>query len=126
MCKSWRDIAKEVIEQVISATSTRPTQSYQFRVKAAIDAAYPFGQRKYYPYQVWIEERAAAFYQLGIIKKPTNKRFSKAKSPPQQDLVSPGQLSLLELVPPIPAGHGKDPDRVQLPIKLEVSSDPKN
>ena len=32
-----------------------------------------------------------------------------------------GQLTVFNLAPPSPAGHGKDPKRVQLPIKQEVS-----
>lgn len=119
MNKSWRELAKIVINEAIDNTSPHPIEDYRSRVKTAIDNAYPFGQRKYTPYKMWLEERAAAFYKLGIISKQP-KRFSKAKSPPKQDLVAPDQLSLLELVPPIPAGHGKEPNRIQLPLKLEA------
>lgn len=120
--RSWRDIAREVINEAIVNTPTHLIEGYRSRVKRAIDAAYPFGQRSCHPYKMWLEERAAAFHDLGIIQNPSRKRFSKARNPPKQDLVAPGQLSLLELVPPIPAGHGKDPDRIQLPLRLEVPS----
>lgn len=92
--RSWRALSRIAIYESIDNTSPHPVENYQQRVKEAINAAYPFGMRKDTPHRVWLEERAAAFYGLGIIKKPPKKRFSKAKSPPRQDLISPGQLNL--------------------------------
>ena len=96
MSRSWRDIARSVINQVILDTPTQPIRDYLARVKAAIDAAYPFEMRKNHPYKQWLEERAAAFNALGIIQSPARKRFSRARNAPKQDLTVPGQLSLLE------------------------------
>jgi hypothetical protein len=103
MLRSWREIAKIAINETIDNTSPHPIGDYRLRVKKAVDAAYPFGQRRCHPYKMWLEESAVAFYRRGIIDKPPKKQLSKAKSPPQQDSLSPGQLSLLEFVPPIPA-----------------------
>lgn len=33
--------------------------------RKAIDAAYPFGPRKYYPYKMWLRERRAYLVKFG-------------------------------------------------------------
>ena len=37
--------------------------------KAAIDAAYPFGEREHHPYKVWLKERRAYLARYGYGKK---------------------------------------------------------
>jgi hypothetical protein len=50
---TWRDKAQEVISHVVA---DNPDADYG-ELKAALKAAYPFGERKYHPYKVWCEEQ---------------------------------------------------------------------
>jgi len=49
---SWRTRAAPIIRQVLAVTQGKPEQE----IRAALRAAYPFGERKYYPYDVWLDE----------------------------------------------------------------------
>lgn len=40
----------------------------------AIDAAYPWGERKHHPYQAWLTERKAALIRLGLAESPNGKK----------------------------------------------------
>lgn len=53
---SWKLRAREVCRETIAANpgADWPT------MKTRLDAAYPFGMRKYTPYKLWLEERAKA------------------------------------------------------------------
>ena len=61
----WRLHAYEVIVGVMKRRhfSTRETL-------ACIDAAYPFGVRKHYPYAAWLKERRHAMVAMGL-REPT-------------------------------------------------------
>lgn len=50
--KTWRDIASPVIEAVIKANKELPAKE----LKNKISEAYPFGERQYHPYKVWLDE----------------------------------------------------------------------
>jgi len=39
---------------------------------AAIDAAYPFGQRRFHPYKIWLSERKTALSRLGVVTAKKN------------------------------------------------------
>ncbi len=52
MGSRWRDIAAPIIAKVI--TDHPPGKE---RRKALIEA-YPFGDRKYHPYKIWLDEMA--------------------------------------------------------------------
>lgn len=52
--KSWRDRAKPIIERVLRETAGQD----EALIRAALRAAYPFGQRQYHPYKVWLDEIA--------------------------------------------------------------------
>ena len=69
---TWRTIARRVIEQALTGTDGLPEDE----VVERIDRAYPFGERDYYPYKVWLEERRAAIAQLRGVHLPAG-----AKSP---------------------------------------------
>jgi hypothetical protein len=49
--RTWRDIAKPIISEVLAL---HPKQGPEQR-KALVEA-YPFGQRQYHPYKVWCDE----------------------------------------------------------------------
>ena len=53
---AWSDTARRVIAEVHAAMPA--DVSFADR-KAAIDAAYPFGERAHWPYKVWLRERRA-------------------------------------------------------------------
>jgi len=49
---SWRDHAAQVIKQVILEVGREDAG----KLKRALFDAYPFGERKYTPYKVWLDE----------------------------------------------------------------------
>ncbi len=52
MTSNWRTIAARVIDRVLDDVGIDKEE----RTRAALRAAYPFGERKYYPYRVWLDE----------------------------------------------------------------------
>lgn len=62
---TYRDIAKKVMEKAyndaIASGVTDPVE-----IGKIIDAAYPFGERRYWPYKVWLSERLWFFALKGI------------------------------------------------------------
>lgn len=67
----WRGAARECIEHEIQqATADGIGCSLEDTIKR-IDAAYPFGERRYYPYKAWLQERRIAILLLrGIVNDP--------------------------------------------------------
>ena len=49
---SWRDSAAPIISRVLNDTKGRPEKE----VKKALFDAYPFGERRYHPYKIWLDE----------------------------------------------------------------------
>ncbi len=59
--KTWRDIAKPIIQATI-----RENQGKELKVvRAALREAYPWGQRAMHPYKIWCDEVKR---QLGLKK----------------------------------------------------------
>lgn len=77
MSGTWRDIAKPIIAQVIKDNKGKTEKE----IKKALREAYPFGERKYHPYKIWLDE-----CQVQLKKKT----FGKKPVPPP-----PNQLNLL-------------------------------
>lgn len=50
--RSWRDIARPIIARVLLETKDKTEQE----IKKALFDAYPFGERRYHPYKVWLDE----------------------------------------------------------------------
>jgi hypothetical protein len=48
---SWRDHAAPIIKAVVDKYSHDPIM-----LKAKLREAYPYGQRKYHPYKIWLDE----------------------------------------------------------------------
>lgn len=57
--RTWRDIAKPIIKRVLAATRAQPMKER----RRALHDAYPFGERKYWPYKIWCHEIRV---QLGL------------------------------------------------------------
>lgn len=64
---SWYQEAKQTINDAI-----KNCKDGDF--KKAIDTAYPFGERKYFPYKAWLRARKDTLIRLGIIEKPLYKK----------------------------------------------------
>lgn len=48
----WKNIANEVIAQVVRDVGTDD----ELALKQALSKAYPFGERRMYPYKVWCQQ----------------------------------------------------------------------
>lgn len=60
---SWSEAARATIQRV---ASTLPDDMPLKERKAAIDAAYPFGPREYWPYKAWCKARRAYLERFGL------------------------------------------------------------
>lgn len=59
--QTWKDRAREVILAVMrGALADGVSREEMLR---RVDESYPFGMRKYYPYQAWLEVRKALLYE---------------------------------------------------------------
>jgi hypothetical protein len=52
MSQTWRSIARPIIAETIKKVGTGDEKV----LKKALREAYPFGERAYYPYKVWLDE----------------------------------------------------------------------
>lgn len=52
MAKNWRDYARPIVTQVLKETSGKSEKE----IRQALIEAYPFGERKYHPYKIWLDE----------------------------------------------------------------------
>jgi hypothetical protein len=46
----WRDIANVIIARVVSDNPGLP----EYELRKRLSAAYPFGERNYHPYKIWL------------------------------------------------------------------------
>lgn len=49
---AWRDYAAPIIAKVLKENRGKPEKE----VRKALKEAYPFGERKYHPYKIWLDE----------------------------------------------------------------------
>lgn len=88
MSSYWRHCAREAIGAVVKewqAAGQPDDLAHRLR------AAYPFGERSHYPYQVWLEEQRATLVLFGFIPAPIQRhRPGKPIEP------LPGQTALWE------------------------------
>jgi len=52
MKRTWRDSCKPIIARVIKENEGKSEKE----IRKAISDAYPFGERKYHPYKIWLDE----------------------------------------------------------------------
>lgn len=69
----WADIAAAVILKALKESSHLPGPQ---RLKM-VDAAYPFGERAYHPYKMWLKVRRSLLVGHGLIS--ADHRVSKVK-----------------------------------------------
>ena len=67
MSGTWRDEARPVIAGVIRDVGLGNT----VELKNALHKAYPFGERAYYPYKIWLDEIKR---QLGTKEEKISKK----------------------------------------------------
>lgn len=67
---TWADQAYSIICRVHDTLP--PSCSLKERMKA-IDAAYPFWERRYFPYKAWLKERRRYLARYGYLKRGTAK-----------------------------------------------------
>lgn len=59
---TWRDSCKPIINKVLKANEGKSEKE----IRKALSDAYPFGERAYHPYKVWLDEIKV---QRGLKKK---------------------------------------------------------
>lgn len=52
MAKTWRERARPIIQQILQDTAGKEEKE----ITKALYDAYPFGERKYHPYKIWLDE----------------------------------------------------------------------
>lgn len=84
MSSYWRERAAPIIAKVIAENKGKDLKE----IRKALFYAYPFGERQYHPYKIWLDECAK---QLGT-KKKTHWHLGRKKiiKPPD-----PNQMNLL-------------------------------
>jgi hypothetical protein len=60
---SWRDRARPIVANVLRETEGQPEEA----IKKALFDAYPFNERRYTPYKIWLNEIRR---QRGFIPTP--------------------------------------------------------
>ena len=76
--KTWRERSAPVIREALKKTEGQPEKD----IRKALRDAYPFGERKYWPYKVWLDEvKKQRSGQLPVAKKgpvddPRQSKFS--------------------------------------------------
>ena len=66
----WRDRARPIIQEVIKAWNGQDEKE----LRKALHEAYPFGERKMYPYKVWLSE-------IRLQTKKTKRLWKKKEQP---------------------------------------------
>lgn len=77
----WRIEARKAIAQALKQTEGKP----QDIVMTVIRDSYPFGERKRYPYKIWLDE----------VARMTGKKAKRKSAKNEMDLIANGQLVLL-------------------------------
>ena len=77
---SWRDSARPIISKVLHETQGMAPRE----IDAAIFDAYPFGQRRYHPYKIWLDEVKRQRY--GEVKRQRYGAKPRAQDPNQMSI----------------------------------------
>ncbi len=65
MHHTWRDAARPIIYRVLQANADKTEKEK----RAALREAYPFGERAYHPYKIWLNE-----IQVQLFKRKHGKK----------------------------------------------------
>jgi hypothetical protein len=63
---SWVELARDTIARVHQGLPEDATLAER---QAAVDAAYPFGERAYWPYRGWLKARKAYLRRFGYLSR---------------------------------------------------------
>ena len=94
---SWREEARRVIAEL---HRDLPSDASLGERRRALDDAYPFGLRQFYPYKVWLSERRAYLCKFGYIPKgappmsPMERMMTN--TPAHDDLARAGDAMAME------------------------------
>lgn len=66
----WREASIEVIVNTIEENKGKS----KAHIINAVKKAYPFGERKYLPYKIWLEERKRLFFLYNLYEAPKSRK----------------------------------------------------
>lgn len=92
--KTWRDVARAVIQKALAEAEAQGLDADA--TKRHVSAAYPFGERAYHPYKIWLSEMKNTFNP--IAPTPANLTERKAQNDAlneRAELIAQGQMELL-------------------------------
>lgn len=75
MSRSWRDVARPIIAEVLRSTAGQDEKA----IAKALRDAYPFGERRHHPYKIWRDE---IWRQRGRARKRAVKAAAQAIAMP--------------------------------------------
>lgn len=86
----WYKVASRIIAEAIGAGTAAGETIEQIRARC--DAAYPFGERKYWPYKQWLQARRDRFLERQLCTPAEKARYAalpkKRKRPGQRKQVT--------------------------------------
>lgn len=95
--KTWRDVARAVIQKALAEAEAQGLD--KDATKRHVNAAYPFGERAYHPYRIWLSEMKNTFNPANpIAPTPANLTQRKAQNDAlseRAELIAQGQMELL-------------------------------
>jgi hypothetical protein len=74
----WRIKCRPIIEKIVLENKDKP----EIEVRKLLSAAYPFGERRYHPYKVWLDEikrQTGKMWPVGHKQKWLNQRKRMSK-----------------------------------------------
>lgn len=72
---AWRNTARGVIARIVQENRQLPENELRKKLKDA----YPFGERKYHPYKIWLSEQRIMLIRLGYIKTKSKRELKLAQ-----------------------------------------------
>ena len=78
----WRQQADTVIAAAIKAGQAAGDAPAALRKR--VDAAYPFGERRYLPYKHWLAARCDAFAMHGLLTDGERRRLQRLSNQPKR------------------------------------------
>lgn len=77
--RSWLEQARFVISRAISEGVDAKEDIAAIRKR--VDSAYPFGERQYHPYKMWLKARLQLFVIAGLATTEEAERAKKSSRP---------------------------------------------
>lgn len=71
--RSWRDVARPIIDRILRETKGEDEKT----IKQALFDAYPFGERRFHPYKVWLDEIRR---QRGLKRTRTHRKIESPEN----------------------------------------------